>query len=179
MVRHESKPNDQRTNWSTEVTLNLRRNVRMRRVFSVFFGLLGLWCIYQNGLACWNGFIYLNTINLYYVIMMLYGVALIVLALTLKPIQRVLIRRNTKKLYPLFFSETVTYTFDTDRVQVQSWMGESKYKWESFKEYGITKEYFYLISYDDSVTIVDRRSLSAEEAQELQQLLEQNVPKKK
>lgn len=179
MIRCKTNLNNQTMNWVAEVSLKKKACVRMRKILTVFLGLLGLWCIFGNGIDCWNEIINRNTINLFYVVMMLYGVALIVLVFNLKPFQKAMMKRNTKKVYPFFFSGTVEYVFDADGIQVQSWMGEGKYKWKAFKEYGMTDEYFYVIRCDDRIIIGDKNSLSKEEVQELRQLLENNIANEK
>ena len=71
------------------------------------------------------------------------------------------------------------YTFDIDGVTISSKFGCGLNKWETFKCWGIFKEYIYLRKIDNQMILVKKNNLSKEDFKALLSLLNSHLTQEK
>lgn len=96
---------------------------------------------------------------------------MLILSLKAKDFQRYALKSTEKLLDNSFRTGIVEYVFDVDGIQTISKMGNAKNYWNAFKEYGTMGQYIYAKRKDNKMILVDQNDLSAEELEELKQLL--------
>lgn len=102
---------------------------------------------------------------------------LIVFPFLLPPLQKMLLRRQQKRMDSMLRSGVIDYSFDENGVHISSSMGESQLNWDAFRSYTVDGDFMYLERRDNHVVLVRLSELPQGDQQALEQLLQTHVPK--
>lgn len=111
---------------------------------------------------------------LWYVYIVL-GIVCLLIAFNAKSFQKFVLKKVELLLDKSFRTGILEYHFDAEGIEIISQTGYGKNYWTAFKEYGTMGQYIYVKRKDNKMVLIDKNDLSAEELEELTQLLSDHV----
>lgn len=165
MIRYKMILSDEKRQAAIEIALNSEKNISKRKKVAITAFVSGIiefvlgFCLILNG------------VNVFGFIMIAIGLSMMILSSKAKDFQKYALKNAEKLLDNAFRTGIVEYVFDVDGIQTISKMGNVKNYWNAFKEYGTMGQYIYAKRKDNKMILVDQNDLSAEELEELKQLL--------